>query len=58
MCVVGAIGVSLFLLLIGPVVSVRAQLAPIEVQKLRPNLFLRNSSGLGALALFLYLYFL
>lgn len=28
------------MLLIGPVVSVRAQLAPIEVQKLRPNLFL------------------
>jgi glyoxylase-like metal-dependent hydrolase (beta-lactamase superfamily II) len=32
--------VSLFLLVIGSVVSVRAQLPPIEVQKLRPNLFL------------------
>ena len=35
-----AIGVSLFLLLLGPVGSVRAQLPPMEVQKLRPNLFL------------------
>jgi cyclase len=37
---VRAIGVSLFLLLAGPVASARAQLPPIEVQKLRPNLFL------------------
>jgi len=41
MFIVRAIGVSLFLLLIGPVVlSARAQLPPIEVHKLRPNLFL------------------
>jgi cyclase len=33
-------GVSLFVLLIGPVVSVHAQVTPLEVQKLRPNLFL------------------
>jgi cyclase len=38
--VVRALGVSLFLLSIGPVVSARAQLPPIEIQKLRPNLFL------------------
>jgi cyclase len=30
----------LFLLLIGPVVSVHAQVTPLEVEKLRPNLFL------------------
>ncbi len=35
-----AIGVSLLLLVTGPVSSARAQLSPIEVQKLRPNLFL------------------
>lgn len=33
-------GVLLFFLLVGAVASVRAQLPPIEVQKLRPNLFL------------------
>ena len=33
-------GLSLFLLLAGCVVPLHAQLPPIEVQKLRPNLFL------------------
>jgi len=37
---VNRIRVSLFLLLIGRLVSADAQLPPIEVQKLRPNLFL------------------
>jgi glyoxylase-like metal-dependent hydrolase (beta-lactamase superfamily II) len=37
---VRTIAMSLFLLSIGPVVSVRAQETPMEVQKLRPNLFL------------------
>jgi cyclase len=40
MCVIRTIAISLFLLSIGPVVSVRAQETPIEVRKLRPNLFL------------------
>jgi glyoxylase-like metal-dependent hydrolase (beta-lactamase superfamily II) len=40
MVVVPAIVVSLCLLPIGPVFSARAQLPPIEVQKLRPNLLL------------------
>jgi glyoxylase-like metal-dependent hydrolase (beta-lactamase superfamily II) len=47
---VRTIGVSLsFLLLIGPVVSVRAQLPPIEVQKLRPNLFLVTGGNANTL---------
>jgi glyoxylase-like metal-dependent hydrolase (beta-lactamase superfamily II) len=46
---VRALGVSLFLLLIGPVVSVRAQLPPIEVQKLRPNLFLVTGGNANTL---------
>jgi cyclase len=44
-----ATGVSLFLLLIGPVVSVRAQLPPIEVQKLRPNLLLLTGGNANTL---------
>jgi glyoxylase-like metal-dependent hydrolase (beta-lactamase superfamily II) len=39
-CVVRTLTISLCLLSIGPVVSVRAQETPMEVQKLRPNLFL------------------
>ena len=38
--IVRVIGVLLVVLLLGPVVPVRAQLPPIDVQKLRPNLFL------------------
>jgi hypothetical protein len=38
--IVRVIGVLLVVLLFGPVVPVRGQLPPIEVQKLRPNLFL------------------
>ena len=38
----------LFLLLIGPVVPVQAQDAPIEVQKLRPNLFLLTGGSPNA----------
>jgi glyoxylase-like metal-dependent hydrolase (beta-lactamase superfamily II) len=38
-------GVALFLLSIGPAVSARAQLPPIEVQKLRPNLFLLTGAN-------------
>jgi glyoxylase-like metal-dependent hydrolase (beta-lactamase superfamily II) len=40
MVVVRAVRMLLCLLLIGPAVAVRAQPAPIEVQKLKPNLFL------------------
>jgi glyoxylase-like metal-dependent hydrolase (beta-lactamase superfamily II) len=47
--VVRAIGASLLLLLIAPVVSVRAQLPPIEVQKLRPNLFLLTGGNANTL---------
>lgn len=36
---------SLFLLLLGPVASAHAQSEPIEVQKLRPNLFLLTGGG-------------
>jgi glyoxylase-like metal-dependent hydrolase (beta-lactamase superfamily II) len=36
---------ALLLLLIGPVVSVHAQDTPLEVQKLRPNLFLVTGGG-------------
>jgi cyclase len=39
------LGGALLLLLIGPVVSVHAQDTPLEVQKLRPNLFLVTGGG-------------
>jgi len=48
-CVVRALTVSLFLLLVGSVVSVRAQPSPIEVQKLRPNLFLLTGGNANTL---------
>lgn len=42
----------LFLLVLGPAVSVHAQETPLEVQKLRPNLFLvtGGSSNTGGSA--------
>ena len=49
MGVVRAIAIALFLLLIGPVVSAHAQAAPIEVQKLRPNLFLLTGGNANTL---------
>ena len=46
---VRAIAVSLVVLWIGPVTSSRAQVPPIEVQKLRPNLFLLTGGNANTL---------
>jgi glyoxylase-like metal-dependent hydrolase (beta-lactamase superfamily II) len=43
--IVRLIGVLLVVLLFGPVVPVHAQLPPLEVQKLRPNLFLVSGAN-------------
>jgi hypothetical protein len=42
---VRVIGVLLVVLSVGPMVLVRAQVPPIEVQKLRPNLFLLTGAN-------------